>query len=708
MLTNQERESLIKQQYWYLLVTVIVAMMHYYVLGFPFIKERLPTQFAEPLYKTWYFMMGNVAWLFNPWYILAILIIGLTFYGLGTKGVKSTTITAEQVRNTIILGLMTLMACACLLWFKPELFKKGLWVMLYTTVHFIAQMVLAKGATQYSRLFKNPMGEDLFNDEKETFPQEERLLESEFSVNIPTEYRHNKKVRNGWINVVNPFRAVMVAGIQGSGKTFSVLIPALEQHIVKGFCALVYDIKFPDMTRAALGALMTSKEVNNKYNTYELDPRVYIINFDDIERSHRCNPLAPEKMTDVLDAFELAQTLMFNINRTWIEKQGDFFADSAINFMTANIWVLKRIDDRRRKKYEQELKKWNQEANNSKPKPTPPASVCTFPHVIEFANTSYKKVFPILLNYPEVENYSRMFADALANGTLEQLDGQIATARNGIARLGSPTLYWVMTGNDFTLDINNPKDPKIVCLGNNPKRQNIYGAALSLYTSQMLPLINQKGKRKCALFIDELPTMYLKGLDQLIATGRSNLIATYMGIQDFSQLVRDYGQKPAAVIQNMVGTIFSGQLRGTNAEQLSKQFGKTNQKKVSVTHSKNDTTINESEQMQELIPASKISSLSQGTFVGSVADERGLEMPIKMFHAKLLVNPSKNSLPQVPIIYDFEQLKNSIPQEKDTPLEEFKSKFLFENLQKIKKEIAQLVEEEIERLPPDLRTAFAI
>lgn len=152
--------------------------------------------------------------------------------------------------------------------------------------------------------------------------------------------------------------------------------------------------------------------------------------------------------------------------------------------------------------------------------------------------------------------------------------GQIASAKIPLSRMINPQLYWIMTGDDFTLDINNPKEPKILCVGNNPDRQNIYGAALGLYNSRIVKLINKKGMLKSSVLIDELPTIYFKGLDNLIATARSNKVAVCLGFQDFSQLKRDYGDKEAAVVMNTVGNIFSGQVVGETAKTYRNVSGK--------------------------------------------------------------------------------------------------------------------------------------
>jgi hypothetical protein len=230
------------------------------------------------------------------------------------------------------------------------------------------------------------------------------------------------------------------------------------------------------------------------------------------------------------------------------------------------------------------------------------------------------------------------FMDAWEGGAADQLQGQIASAKIPLSRMISPQLYWVMTGNDFTLDINNPNEPKILCVGNNPDRQNIYSAALGLYNSRIVKLINKKGQLKSSVIIDELPTIYFRGLDNLIATARSNKVAVCLGFQDFSQLNRDYGDKESKVVQNTVGNIFSGQVVGESAKTLSERFGKILQKRQSLTISRQDKSTSISTQLDSLIPASKISNLTQGMFVGAVSDNFDERIEQKIFHAGIVVD----------------------------------------------------------------------
>ena len=509
--------------------------------------------------------------------------------------------------------------------------------------------------------------EDVFNNENESFQQETKLMQNEYSVNLPTKFYYKGQWNNGWINVVNPFRATIVLGTPGSGKSYAIINNYIKQHIEKGFSMYIYDFKFDDLSTIAYNHLLKHKD------KYKIEPKFYVINFDDPSKSHRCNPLNPDFMTDISDAYEAAYTIMLNLNRSWIQKQGDFFVESPIILLAAIIWFLKIYEN---------------------------GKYCTFPHAIELLNKKYADVFTILTTYPDLENYLSPFMDAWQGGAQDQLQGQIASAKIPLSRMISPQLYWVMTGDDFTLDINNPKKPKILCVGNNPDRQNIYSAALGLYNSRIVKLINKKGQLKSSVIIDELPTIYFRGLDNLIATARSNKVAVCLGFQDYSQLIRDYGDKESKVIQNTVGNIFSGQVVGETAKNLSERFGKVLQKRQSLSINRNDTSTSISTQLDSLIPASKISTLTQGMFVGAVSDNFDERIEQKIFHSEIVVDNEKvmsetKSYQKIPQIMKFE---NEFGE--DTMKEEIHS-----NYQKIKTDILSIVKNELERIEndPDLK-----
>ena len=590
--------------------------------------------------------------------IFALVLLALSC--LGTTGVKEEKITWKKIWTVLAVGFI--------------LFFLNWWILALplpieaNTALYIATMAagyicLLMGGLWMSRLLKYNLMEDVFNNENESFMQETRLLTNDYSVNLPTRFYYKKKWNKGWINVVNPFRATIVLGTPGSGKSYAVVNNFIKQQIEKGYSMYVYDFKFPDLSMIAYNHVM------NNLDGYKVKPKFYVINFDDPRRSHRCNPIHPDFMTDISDAYESAYTIMLNLNKTWVQKQGDFFVESPIILFAAIIWYLKIYEN---------------------------GKYCTFPHAIEFLNRRYEDIFPILTSYPELENYLSPFMDAWLGGAAEQLQGQIASAKIPLSRMISPQLYWVMSDSEFTLDINNPEEPKILCVGNNPDRQNIYGAALGLYNSRIVKLINKKGMLKSSVIIDELPTIYFKGLDNLIATARSNKVAVCLGFQDFSQLVRDYGDKEAKVVMNTDGNIFSGQVVGETAKTLSERFGKVLQKRQSITINRQDKSTSINTQMDSLIPPSKISGLTQGMFVGSVSDNFDERIEQKIFHAEIVVDNEKvaaetRAYKPIPVITDFT----------DENGKDCMRDMIHENYNRIKEEVKQIVKDELARIAND-------
>ena len=587
-------------------------------------------------------------------------VVFLALSCLGTKGVKEEKITWPKIWTVLFSGFVFFFLNWWLL--VLPIGKIGA-ASLYIFTLSVGYICLLMGGVWMSRLLKNNLMDDVFNTENESFMQETRLMENEYSVNLPTRFYYKKKWNKGWINVVNPFRASMVLGTPGSGKSYAIVNNYIKQQIRKGFAMYIYDYKFPDLSEIAYNHLL------HHLDAYKVKPQFYVINFDDPRKSHRCNPINPAFMTDISDAYESAYTIMLNLNRSWIQKQGDFFVESPIILLAAIIWFLKIYEN---------------------------GKYCTFPHAIEFLNRPYAQIFPILTSYDELANYLSPFMDAWEGGAQDQLQGQIASAKIPLSRMISPALYWVMTGDDFSLDINNPNEPKVLVVGNNPDRQNIYSAALGLYNSRIVKLINKKKQLKSSVIIDELPTIYFRGLDNLIATARSNKVAVCLGFQDFSQLTRDYGDKESKVIQNTVGNVFSGQVVGETAKTLSERFGKVLQQRQSMTINRNDKSTSISTQMDSLIPASKISNLTQGMFVGAVSDNFDERIDQKIFHAEIVVDSAKVSAEMkayqpIPIIADFTNEDGS-----DNLKETIEA-----NYKRVKQEIISLVESEKERIKAD-------
>lgn len=597
-------------------------------------------------------LMKNISQtgLFNGVFTSKLIAVGLLIISLlGAQGKKDEKINKRSIAAYLLIGLLLFFGSS---WFFRLKEAVEIIAVVYIAVTGIGFLLILAGGNLLSRLIKLNLSDDVFNSLNETFPQEERLLTNEYSINLPAKYNLKRQIRKSWINIINPFRGLLVIGSPGAGKSWFVIQHVIKQHIEKGFAMFVYDFKYDDLSRIVYNWLQQNK------HRYTVKPSFYVINFDNLSVSHRCNPLDPSTMNDITDATESARTILLGLNREWINKQGDFFVESPINFVTAIIWFLRKYND---------------------------GKYCTLPHVIELMQAEYDELFPVLNTQPEIEVLVNPFITAYQNDAMEQLEGQVASAKIGMARLASPQLYWVLSGNDFTLDINNPKYPKIVCVGNNPEKQQIYGAVLSLYISRLVRQVNKKGMHKCSLVFDEFPTIYFNNIDSLIATARSNKVATTLAMQDFSQLKKDYGREQADVIVNITGNIISGQVMGETSKLLSERFGKIMQDRQSVSVNRTDTSISHSKQLDSAIPASKIAALSSGEFVGMVADDPHEKIKLKMFHAE--------------IINDADKLNAEVAAYKNIPVvSNVTQQQVMDNFYQVKMDIKRLIGEEVERL----------
>lgn len=650
MQTGENEQALRKILDMTRLISMAILVLHFYYYCYAAFEQwHLTVTLTDRL-------MGNIrhTGLFNNFHTSKFFALGFLAISLmGARGRKDEKLSYKTAFAYIITGLLIYFLSYLSLLPKVALATAA---MLYISITAIGFMLVLSGGTLLSRVIQQKLNsKDIFNKENETFPQEERLLENEYSINLPAQYKLKGKTRKSWINIINPFRGLMVLGSPGAGKSYFVIRHVITQHIKKGFTMFVYDFKFDDLSKIVYNTWL-------KYKTkYPVEPVFYVINFDDLTRSRRCNPLDHESMTDVTDAAESARTILMGLNREWIKRQGDFFVESPINFLTAIIWYLRKYKD---------------------------GEFCTLPHVIELMQVDYDSLFTALRTEKEIDVLINPFVNAYLNDVMEQLEGQIAAAKVAMARLSSPQLYYVLSGNDFTLDINNPDRPKIVCMGNNPQKIQIYGAVLSLYVTRLVKLVNKKGKQKSSLIFDEFPTIYLNNMDSLIATARSNKVATCLGVQDFSQLRKDYGKEQADVIMNITGNIVSGQVTGDTSKQLSERFGKIMQDRESLSINSQDTSISRSKQLEAAIPPSRISALSSGEFVGMVADDPDCKIELKSFHCEIL--------------NDHEALKQEQDNYKEIPvIRKLDNAMVQRNYLQIKQDVQDIIQSEMERVLSD-------
>jgi hypothetical protein len=598
--------------YLLLLLTLYTSQIHFFAGKGLYIPE-----FAAIIEK-----ITRIRFLGDTVLAKAICLAFLAITCIGTKAKKDRDLKVSEIVIQVIVG-------SALYWGNLLVFETSI---AYLLLSFFGFVTLNIGFDNISKLINVNLMKDRFNLENESFPQEQDLKENEFSVNLTTQFQYKNKTHSGYINVINPFRGTMVIGTPGSGKSYSVVLPFIKQHLSKGFAMCVYDFKYPDLSKVAWNYFLKAK----KKKALPEQARFYVINFDDIRKSYRCNPLAPELMESPIDAFESSRTVLYNLNREWIRKQGEFFSESAVSFFAAIIWFLKKYQN---------------------------GEYCTLPHAIELLQLDYDDLFAILSREKDVENIVNPFINAHKRGANEQLEGQLGSLKIAISKIISKEIYWICSGNDFSLDINNPNQPKVLCLANNPLRIEMYGAVLSLFITRMLKIMNRKGQHKASLIFDELPTIYFRGLDTLIATARSNKISTLVGLQTIDQLIRDYGKEQANAILTSIGNVFAGQSIGETAKFIQNRMGKILQERQSVNINRNMQSSTFSTQMDFLVPEGKIATLPQGYMVGQVADNFGQQVGQRNFNCLVdvdttVIEREEKKYQPIPTIYRFDNIND--------------------------------------------------
>jgi len=626
------------------MISIAILLLHFYFYCYETfkhweIRSDITDRLLQNIYNTGLF--SN----FHKSKLIALIVLVISLFG--ARGRKDEKLGLKSAFAYMLTGLILYFISFIVLKLEVDINAASISYISVTAIGFVLMLT---GGTLLSRIIYLKLNNNVFNSLNETFPQEERLLNNEYSINLPARYNLKGRFRKSWINIINPFRALLVMGSPGSGKSYFIIQHIIRQHIQKGFSMFVYDFKFDDLTKHAYNQYLKYRHL------YPVQPKFYIIHFDQI--FNRCNPIHPATMADITDAAESSRTIMIGLNKEWIRKQGDFFVESPINFITALIWFLCNYKN---------------------------GKYCTLAHVIELAQVEYSKLFSILRTDPQIEVLINPFVTAFLNEAMEQLEGQIASAKISLAKLASPQLYYVLSGNDFTLDINNPNEPKIVCMGNNPQKSATYGAVVSLYVTALTRMMNKKNLHKSSLIFDEFPTIYFNGIDNLVATARSNQVATTLAVQDSSQLKMHYGKEQAEVILNIVGNVISGQVSGDTAKQLSERFGKIMQDRESISINSRDTSISRSKQLELAIPQSKISSLSSGEFVGMIADNPDQKIELKTFCAEIL--------------NDHDTLAQEQAQYKSLPvLSNVNQREILDNYLHIKKDIQNIIQNEMVRM----------
>jgi hypothetical protein len=492
-----------------------------------------------------------------------------------------------------------------------------------------------------SKIISSQLGKDKWNIEGESFMQPKKAHVTATSVNIPMLFYYRNKIHHGWINLDNIFRGTLLIGTPGAGKSFGVVAPFIRQLMAKEFTLCVYDFKFPDLGRITYYHYLLAK-TKPACQHYAF----HVINLNEVEKSRRINPLHRDFIGTLADALETAEGLVEALKKG--DKSGgsdQFFTQSAINFLAACIYFFSRHAE---------------------------GKYSSLPHVLALLNCSYEEIFNALFSEPELSSLLSPFMTAYQAKAFNQLEGQVGTLKIFISRMATKETFWVFSGDDFNLRISDPRTPSVLVLANDPGTQNINSACYSLVINRLSRLVNSRDNKPCALIVDELPTLFIHRIENLIATARSNKVAVLMGLQELPQFRQQYGKDAATTIASVVGNILSGSVRNKETlEWLERLFGKVKQTAESLSIDRSKTSVSISEKLDPLIPAGKIAALKAGELVGLVAGNTAAayngKFETSALHCKVNLNLKAIALEEqqyrpMPVFYDFKGQKEQILQ----------------------------------------------
>ena len=562
---------------------------------------------------------------------------------IGTRNKKNLEFNGrKQVFYPIIIGIGLIVLSVWLYGYPMEtrLYTLRLNIWLYMFASVIGVVLVHIALDNISKFLKDGLLKDRFNFENESFEQCTELVENKYSVNIPMRYYYKGKFRKGWVNISNPFRGTWVVGTPGSGKTFSLIEPFIRQHSAKGFALVVYDYKFPTLATK----LYYHYKKNQKLGNLPKGCKFNIINFVDVEYSRRVNPIQLKYINNLAAASETAETLLESLQKGKKEGGGgsdQFFQTSAVNFLAAciyffcnwgkepydkdgNMLTAEKVQDKQTKRIIPTGRVFNSAGEEAEPAYWL-GRYSDMPHILSFLNESYQTIFEVLETDNEVAPLLGPFQTALKNKAMEQLEGMIGTLRVYTSRLATKESYWIFhkDGDDFDLKVSDPKNPSYLLIANDPEMESIIGALNALILNRLVTRVNTgQGKNiPVSIIVDELPTLYFHKIDRLIGTARSNKVSVTLGFQELPQLEADYGKVGMQKIITTVGNVVSGSARAKETlEWLSSDiFGKVVQLKKGVTIDRDKTSINLNENLDSLVPASKISDMPTGWICGQTA-----------------------------------------------------------------------------------------
>src|ERR1035437_2227633 len=449
---------------------------------------------------------------------------------------------------------------------------------------------------------------------------------------------------NRYYAINNPFRGVLIVGGAGSGQTHTFIKYIIERSFDLEFSGIIYDYKYPSLSKIW-------SNLDKEYGS-EIRTKYYVINFEDPQQSHRVNPLHPSCLKSVAYAEEYATAIINNLMPETIKKP-DFWSRSAIALLQASIWYFKEHHPEK----------------------------CNLPNVVTFLQQNTKTVLSALREDDLCAQLISSILTAFDNKAEGQLSGTVGTLQIALNKINTPEIAYILSGNDFSLDLNDPKEPKMLCLGNSPQMQETYGPVISLIATVALKMMNQDNKHQSILLLDEAPTLYIPKLENVPATGRERKIAVVYVAQDISQIVDRYGkEKKDTIIANLANQFWGRVSHHETPEYISKLFGKHEIIRTSYSQGQNsgqssggglfgsnsDGYSQYSTQAivdHEILKASDIYKFTPGTFATIIVDWRGgnIQNVNKFYYNKNYVSygndPIKLSDSEIDVMANYKQIQ---------------------------------------------------
>lgn len=623
----------------FLIASIAVLLIHFYGVCYPAfahwgLRSHLSDKILERIFRTR--LYNIIAW-GKGMALAGVIPVLMTGRKDGTAGYKGSLISIG-VGGLLYFGTGLL---------SPQNDDAGSVALMYMIMTGTGYLLIMGGGMRLVRALGDPFA----GHPTGGFLQAGKPIVTRYSLHFRGQYVYKGRRRKSHISIVNPRRGVLVLGTSGSGKSWFFVEPAIAQLIRKGTALFIFDYKYPVLTNHAYSHFLQHKD------KYPSSTRFYCINFTDLSRSHRCNLIDPGTLVYLSDAMGISRTLLLSMNRTWISRQGDFFIESPVNFLAALIWFLRKYKD---------------------------GIYCTLPHVIELSNTPYDQLFTILNAEPSVRGVVSRFIQSYLNNSMEMVDGQIASTSMPLARLISADFYYVLSGNDLSLEINNPSAPAILCLGGDPPKQEALAPVLSLYIDRLNKRINAPGRYPCAQVLDEFATVRATSVLTTVTTGRSNDIIPIICVQDINQLRTTYTREEADQFMNITGNLVCGQATGDTAGWVSERFHQVVQYRTTVSVNSSDTSVSKSEQSVDAVSTATLASLSSGEFVGIVADDPATPVKLKGFHARFI-----------------KQADDTVPAAELPVVREVDAGLLQANFDRIVREVVDLVADETRRIMGD-------